>query len=381
MPSVANADPPPPPLSSSSCSLHPEHGEGSSPRVSELFDFVPAVNRLGMSLVEFADLKTTDPAVAEDEELSGWEAFGPYQIPPGLLSYKIKTNFWSMPPVMAYYPTMATIELLGNRPPWDWIEANRERMWSKRRQPVPPPPDEVVLSLDQTFWVREARFVNGKVAFDESLEHVDPASFTWQGVGQHVRFQPWVDQLATDFLAALFARHDPDGARPTPAPPTGGFIGVHLRQGDFGDRAVGAGLPVPFHAAVADVAAELRQKFGRAVAGSLPVLFATDSDDPLWIRSVEEAYGWVYLDHSVWDREREGEHAGWVPSLLDCVVLGRGLGMVGTHMSTFSSLAARRVESWQGGVTRKVKPQSENPQPVAVAEVEARGWVDEEPLE
>ena len=364
--------------------MFPEHGEGSSPRVSDLFDFVPALNRLNMSYVEFADLKTTDPAVAEDEELSGYAAFAPYVLKEGLEPYKVKTHFWPIPPMLFYYPTMATIELLGQRPPWDWIEQNGARAWEERGLPMPGPPDEVVLTLDQTFFVREARFREGSVHFNESLEHVDPDSFIWQEVGQHVKYQPWVERLATDFLATLFAaRPGQEGETaptpipaPIPAPKTGAFIGVHMRQGDFAwvGEAVGEiGLPEQFHNAVQDVQDELVEKFGAGVAANLPVLFATDAEDSDWIRMVEEGYGWVHLNHSVWGREAEQKHAGWISSVLDSVVLGRALGMVGTHKSTFSSVASRRVESWQGGVSRKVDPKEGRTEPEEEEEVKAEG--------
>lgn len=345
--------------------MHPEHGEGSSPLVSDFFDFNPALNRLNMSLVHFADLKTTDPALAEPEELAGYAAFADYVLKEGLQPYKVKTHFWPVPPALAYYPAMSTIELLGQRAPADWLDANAERIWAERELPVPPTPDEVVLTLDQTFYIREGRFEDGRVHFGESLEHVDPESFTWKEVGQHVLFQPWIERLADDFLAALYAHnHNHPEQTPVPAAPaTGTFIGVHLRQGDFslsGRQAGEGGLPTAFHEAVMDLQDELADRFAdeQDGGGHIPVLFATDSNNPAWIRQVEEQYGWVYLNHGVWEREKEGEHAGWMASLLDSCILGRGIGLVGTHMSTFSSVAARRVESWQGGISRKVDPQA-----------------------
>ena len=349
--------------------------------MSDFFDFIPAVNRLNLSLVEFADLKTTDLALSEPEELSGWAAFGPSALGKGgIKEYNIKTSFWPIPPVLSFYPTMATIELLGQRPPFDWIEENRERVWEKLMQEMPNEPDEVVLTLDQTFFIREARWQDGKVNVNESLELVDPDSFTWKEVGQYVRFQPWVEHLADDFLTAVFTRHDGEDALPTRAPETGAFIGVQLSQCDLAGRNRGAdqGVPALFRTAVAEVQAELRPRFGDAAVAALPVVFATDSDSPEWIRSVQEKYGWVYLNHSVWDREQDQIHPGWIPSVLDSAVLARGLGLVGTN-STLSSVAAARVESWQGGVSRLVNLTGVKVIPdTAEIEVKQETWEKEE---
>jgi hypothetical protein len=43
------------------------------------------------------------------------------------------------------------------------------------------------------------------------------------------------------------------------------------------------------------------------------------------------------------------------PVIIDAVVQSNGMGFVGTELSTFSTLARRRVEDWQAGVTRTVK--------------------------
>lgn len=42
------------------------------------------------------------------------------------------------------------------------------------------------------------------------------------------------------------------------------------------------------------------------------------------------------------------------PALIDAVVQSMGVGFVGTARSTMSLVARRRVEDWNGGVTREV---------------------------
>lgn len=43
------------------------------------------------------------------------------------------------------------------------------------------------------------------------------------------------------------------------------------------------------------------------------------------------------------------------PVLVDAVIQSLAIGFVGTARSTMSLLAARRVVTWHGGVTRKVE--------------------------
>lgn len=43
------------------------------------------------------------------------------------------------------------------------------------------------------------------------------------------------------------------------------------------------------------------------------------------------------------------------PVFLDAVIQSNGAGFVGTHGSTMTTLARRRVESWHGGPIRVVR--------------------------
>ena len=62
--------------------------------------------------------------------------------------------------------------------------------------------------------------------------------------------------------------------------------------------------------------------------------------------------GWFYINHTM---ERTLERLGeWYPPLIDVVTQSYAVGFVGTEDSTFSLLGQRRVESWNGGVTRAV---------------------------
>lgn len=62
--------------------------------------------------------------------------------------------------------------------------------------------------------------------------------------------------------------------------------------------------------------------------------------------------GWFYIDHT---KERTLERFGeWYPPIIDVITQSYAVGFVGTEDSTFSLLGQRRVESWNGGVTRAV---------------------------
>ena len=62
--------------------------------------------------------------------------------------------------------------------------------------------------------------------------------------------------------------------------------------------------------------------------------------------------GWFNINHT---SERTFERLGeWYLPLIDIVAQSYAVGFVGTDDSTLSLLSQRRVESWNGGVTRNV---------------------------
>lgn len=364
--------------------MHAEHGEGSSPPLSEFYNLNPVANRLGMSFLTWDELKTKDRSISEHEDLSCWTTFMPwFSEEGGLWPYRVAVHYWEMPLLLDEYPLMSTLEMLSEKRPARWLNKYKADIWEKRwereahwrewrsRQDdydgrydgteidrtVPDLPDEQLFCIDQAFYVREGRRKeDGRVNLDESYEVIDPHSALWADVGKHISFQPQVDRLADRFLDFTFAR-SPNGGGKVPKH----LIGVHLRQGDFvkNHRHVADPnlLPTAYHAAVAEVQAELARTRGRQMK-NLPVVFATDSDSADFVARIVREYGWVYLDHPAWKVEREHEYGGWLPGLLDSVVLSRAIGLVGTQMSTFSGVAARRVEDWNGGITRIVDPAS-----------------------
>jgi hypothetical protein len=76
-----------------------------------------------------------------------------------------------------------------------------------------------------------------------------------------------------------------------------------------------------------------------------------NSDDPAFIMKLSKL-GWIYANHV--EFATAARFGGWWPGMLDSALLSRGIGFVGTKQSTFSYVAARRVESWNGGITTVV---------------------------
>jgi len=74
---------------------------------------------------------------------------------------------------------------------------------------------------------------------------------------------------------------------------------------------------------------------------------ADETDADFW-QEVKEM-GWSYLDHT---KEATLEkHGEWYLSIIGQVAQSMATGFVGTEGSTFSLVAARRVEDWNNGIS------------------------------
>jgi hypothetical protein len=80
------------------------------------------------------------------------------------------------------------------------------------------------------------------------------------------------------------------------------------------------------------------------------VIMTSDEREPTWWDEVIKL-GWYTVDHS----QTVELYGDWYPVLIDAVIQASGVGFVGTDRSTMSTLARRRVQSWQDGVVRTVK--------------------------
>lgn len=185
-------------------------------------------------------------------------------------------------------------------------------------------------------------FVGARRPF-EWEEAYSPA---WRFVATHAHWNPTLLTLAETYVRKVFGL-DEDDSIPL-------FITLHVRRGDFvklcGDNPAETCMPplAAYARRVQEIRDELRIIRSLAVER---VIITSDEQDPAWWDEVR-ALGWSFIDH-----EQQGttsKHGKWYPALIDAVVQSMGIGFVGTARSTMSLVAARRVEDWNGGISRQV---------------------------
>lgn len=200
------------------------------------------------------------------------------------------------------------------------------------------PPDEQVLCFDILYYVAAHE------PFEIGLDY-SPA---WRYVGQHMRWTAALEKLADEYIrdSLRLGTHDP-------IPP---FIAIHARRddfqgwcGDFTNDECFASLSV-IARRVNEVKAEVLQRKGITANH---VIITSDEKDRAWWDQVA-ALGWGTPDHA--KLQTEERYGIWYPVLIDAVIhSSRAVGFVGTDRSTFSILAARRVDFWHDGPVRMVK--------------------------
>jgi len=157
------------------------------------------------------------------------------------------------------------------------------------------------------------------------------------------------------------------------------FISIHAGHGDFladCPRKQQKGLPCypslgKYDELVIEIENELK-RMGRLHPdeGRLPVIMTSDETDEEWWDLVA-VMGWKRIIfpeelaippglnlRNVPVEEDWGAEVYeklWQRMLVEIALQGFGTGFIGTPSNTMSLMAARRVEHWQGGVTRMVK--------------------------
>ncbi|CCL99964.1 uncharacterized protein FIBRA_01989 [Fibroporia radiculosa] len=198
-------------------------------------------------------------------------------------------------------------------------------------------PDEQLLCYDYLYYVCGQQ--------PDEIDHdYSPA---WRFVLRHFKFTRHLEELADGYLRRTLNVPEGDSIPP--------YITVHARRGDFSTWCGGVprdecfpSLQV-FARRVSEVQQELQTKHN---INATQVIMTSDESDETWWDAVREL-GWSRMDHR---RELTVElHGNWYPVILDAVAQSRGIGFVGTDRSTFSILAKRRVQDWNGGVVRTVK--------------------------
>ncbi|GAA5998968.1 O-fucosyltransferase family protein [Rhodotorula paludigena] len=318
--------------------LKATHSEGGDVPLSDFFDLKSFAYYANVSMVQWRDVKIPDITGTQAESLScwGWRDERPLE------RYNIKTSFWPFPGQLQVPSSIETsitfpgIEVLASQDNTPWLRETADRFYGGVDN-APAFPDQQLMCFENLFYVPTVKFVEGQLDTSYTIEELRPDGPVWNRVGAHLRFNDHVNHIVDEFLSALL------GSRRR------AYIGVHLRQGDFVTmgRASKASQEVAdmYAAGVKQVQDALKKRRGGPKA-DLPVVFATDSDDPAFINKLARM-GWIYLDHI--EFATSSRYGRWYPGIMDSAVLSRAAGFVGTRMSTFSYLAARRVELWQGG--------------------------------
>lgn len=220
---------------------------------------------------------------------------------------------------------------------------------------------------------------------DESpFEEMFAGKGSWHGIGQFLRFTPELNREAARIAANAFGWQEEDHGNkvgstahlrwralpPCPARTdlwpslyflpisTHQHITVHIRHGDFLEFACsGEGESCytvkQYLRAVKDIQSTLPSPIDN-------VLVLTDEKDPAF-RAEAHALGWKFADDGkkgAGGEEIKARLKGWYETLTDIVLMATGSHFVGTHGSTMSVLALRRVEDWHGGQSRLVNPKS-----------------------
>ncbi|KZT55621.1 hypothetical protein CALCODRAFT_455264 [Calocera cornea HHB12733] len=196
--------------------------------------------------------------------------------------------------------------------------------------------NQVMLEPDDQFMCFDSLFYSTLDAVEHWSRDWDPV---WNSVGRHLRWTPEIEVLAREQVNRVFGV--PDNG---PTPP---YISVHLRRGDMSEScAAGEGTCMPNNDQVAAAIEEIQDQLVERGLHAPYVFVSSDETNPEWWAAIRER-GWYYLDH-----EKEGtceRYGCWYTVLLDSAIHSLADGFVGTHKSTFSVCASRRVQSWAKG--------------------------------
>lgn len=254
----------------------------------------------------------------------------------------IEIKYWPTPdyvsPDNVWYAeaTWPALVRLSNSSQTEYIAALKDRPDRPEFSKIPPP-NEDLLCFDKLFYVIPEKMMPGGRYITEELSAVDPI---WTEVATHVHFTPRIEKITDESMVKLKI--------------TKPFIGVHMRRGDFegwGRTKMNGTESLEDYRSVVE-----RMKVDVAKKGykKVDVVFMTDSEDPQFI-GLAQKQGWIYSDHTMLGTVKIC--GSWCPAILDSSILSRAIGFVGTATSTFSHLAARRVETWNKGVSHIVSPE------------------------
>ncbi|KAJ7103376.1 hypothetical protein B0H15DRAFT_209997 [Mycena belliarum] len=325
----------------------PSHIGGHVPPIpfGEVFDVPRLRNALGVSVLEWRDVKQHNSTVLEPLGCwNTWEAVqGREKFPRrsrSINDLNLDISFTRAPDWIkiipnfehdqhAFFWALAALSYPTTR------EANLVTPLPSPKQNVSLPPDEHLLCYDYLY------YVSAHQPYELEYDY----SPVWRFVGKHMHWTPTLERLATDYVRQAIGMTEN-----TPVPP---FISVHIRHYDFevwcGSVPVQecfAPLPV-IARRVREIQEEVSQRSGLWVKH---VVVTSDERNITWWHEVAKL-GWFTPDHT----ETKAKYGDWYPVLIDAVIQSQGVGFVGTDRSTMSIIAAKRVESWQHGPSIEVK--------------------------
>ncbi|KAF7309366.1 hypothetical protein MIND_00307300 [Mycena indigotica] len=202
-----------------------------------------------------------------------------------------------------------------------------------------PQPDDHMLCFDNMYWACDL----------EPHDMVEDWSASWRLVGQYLHWTPKIEGLADMYL-----RHAFGISSRTPIPP---FIAIHVRRGDFADAWRCENAPTeecfaPISAYARRVNAMKREILETKGITVKHAMLLSDEEDENWWRQAMGTYGpegWARANHV--ELETAKMYGAWYPILIDAAIQSHrmSMGIVGTHTSTVSILAGKRIGSWNNG--------------------------------
>ncbi|KAG9093629.1 hypothetical protein FS749_014066 [Ceratobasidium sp. UAMH 11750] len=324
----------------------------------EVFDVPRLASELRMHILEWDELK--NPAVAsspntssEVEPLGCWSAWSLNHIggsnprvSPAMGWYNLDVSFTPVPDEFSlshgfvknqYVASLWSLVSLAFPKTRDWAWTFRKPLATLTQAGEALKPDDQMLCFDLVFYVGLA---------NEEEWFADYAPY-WRFVARYMHWEPKLFDLAESYLRRHFSVAE---GQPIPS-----FISIHVRRADFaGWCPPGANKEACFAptSAYAKRVKEIQEALRGRPSGGIDaraVLVTSDERSPEWWKEIAELgpeWGWV--DHTA---ERTVEKYGkWYPVILDAVFQSMGVGFVGTEHSTMSSIAQRRVETWNGGL-------------------------------
>lgn len=313
---------------------------------TEFRDFFDYYEYDGLSAVSLSELKNVSSPTLEDDSIMCWSilrfswnyltAYGGFAD-----KYKVHVGYWPMPGKKAefdrdvlYFEDIVSFEADPIRQQ-SWIETVKQHGDEATNEIALPSKhftglDADILCYESTFYLRPHLLQHGRVVPGaDDFDSLDVNSGPWHNYGRHIRFSKDIRRIGDSVLSELGLTN---------------FIGVHVRHGDFTsymgcqNKSTCYNLD-SFVAAVKEMRIEL---------GDLPVVVASDDRAEVFRQQVADL-GWVLLSDTTSLLKDP-----WLPQVVDSYLLSLSRGFVGSKHSSFSILAANRVQSWNNGPVRSV---------------------------